>query len=71
MEQVQYYIQQLKNKGYTEFHATTIFLQDENIKSKYKKIYLESLPNYTPPVPMDIDEESSDPPKFNPVLRRY
>jgi hypothetical protein len=70
MEQIQDYIKQCIYQGYTEFQATTLFLQDENVKFKYKKIYLESLPNYTPPVPMDIDEELA-PPKYNPVLRRF
>uniref|UniRef100_A0A6C0EUH2 Uncharacterized protein n=1 Tax=viral metagenome TaxID=1070528 RepID=A0A6C0EUH2_9ZZZZ len=71
MEQIQFYIEQLKTQGYTEFKAINIFLQDVNIKYKYKKIYLENLPNYTPPVPMEIDEELTEPPKQTPILRRY
>ena len=71
MEQIQDYIKQFMSQGYTEFQATSLFLQDDNIKSKYKKIYIDSIPNYTPPVPMDIDEELPPPPKYNPVLSRY
>ena len=87
MDKIQAYLLNLVGMGYTELDATLYFLQDENIKPKYKNIYLDSIPNYVPPVPMEIDVELEpqnftnpmeldleldvEPPKRNPVLRRY
>ena len=70
MDKVREYISNMVRMGYTEFDAQIHFLQDENIKQKYKNIYIDNIPNYTPPVPMDIDVELGEPPKNNPVLRR-
>ena len=71
MEKINNYLSQLIQQGHTEFQANIIFLKDENISSKYRKIYLDSIPNYIPPIPMDIDPEFlSNPPEHNPILKR-
>ena len=73
MEKINNYLSELIKQGHTEFQANIIFLKDENISSNYIKIYLDSIPNYIPPIPMDIDIDPdilSNPPKHNPVLKR-
>jgi len=72
MEQIQLYLDQLVRQGYNDLQAKVIFVQDESIKSKYKKIYFDSIVNYMPPIPMDIDVDYDlEPPKHNPMLRRF
>lgn len=69
MEQIQAYFDQLIRQGYSDFQAKAHFLKDETIKSKYKKIYIDTIVNYMPPIPMDIDDEFEPPPR--PTLRRF
>jgi len=45
------------NQGHTELQANIIFVNDHTVASKYKKIYFANIPNYIPPIPMDIDPE--------------
>jgi hypothetical protein len=73
MEQIQAYFDQLIRQGYSDFQAKAHFLKDETIKSKYKKIYIDTIVNYMPPIPMDIDDdfEIEQPPPTRPTLRRF
>lgn len=76
MEQINNYLLQLMKQGHNELQANLIFVNDHTVASKYKKIYFANIPNYSPPIPMDIDNTDTDmeylnnPPARAPVLKR-